>query len=358
MVTISLCMIVKNEEAVLARCLTAVEDTVDEIIIVDTGSTDKTKEIAKKFTNNIFDFKWIDDFSAARNFAFSKASMDYQMWLDADDVVSCESRQKIIQLKKVLNPEIDIITMKYNTHFDEFGKPILTSTRERLFKTANNYQWQDPIHEYITLQDNLLHTNIIIDHRKIGVNGDRNLKIYEKMITSGKVLSPRQTYYYARELMDHGKYKDATRYYTQFLDDGGGWYEDNIATCFNLSRCYIKLQEHHKVLPILFKSFVYDTPRAEICCQIAYTYKRIQAYKKAIFWFELALTLEKNSHGFILNDYWDYIPSIELCDCYYKIGNTEKSYDYHLLSQKIKPYEKSVKYNEKFFKTLGYEKKS
>ncbi|MDE5995713.1 MAG: glycosyltransferase family 2 protein, partial [Eubacterium sp.] len=91
MATISLCMIVKNEEKVLARCLESIKNAVDEIIIADTGSTDNTKEIAKKYTDKIYDFEWVDDFSKARNFSFSKASKDYIMWLDADDIISKEN---------------------------------------------------------------------------------------------------------------------------------------------------------------------------------------------------------------------------------------------------------------------------
>ena len=71
MITISLCMIVKNEEAVLARCLDSLRGLMDEIIIVDTGSTDNTKEIALKYTDKVYDFSWGDDFAAARNFSFS-----------------------------------------------------------------------------------------------------------------------------------------------------------------------------------------------------------------------------------------------------------------------------------------------
>ena len=77
MITISVCMIVKNEEAQLAACLDSLKPIADEIIVVDTGSSDSTKEIAARYTDRIYDFPWIDDFAAARNFAFSKAKMEY-----------------------------------------------------------------------------------------------------------------------------------------------------------------------------------------------------------------------------------------------------------------------------------------
>ena len=80
MITISLCMIVKNEEKNLPRCLNSIKDLVDEIIIVDTGSTDQTKEVAARYTDQVLDFKWIDDFAAARNFAFDQSQMQYCMW--------------------------------------------------------------------------------------------------------------------------------------------------------------------------------------------------------------------------------------------------------------------------------------
>lgn len=75
MVSISLCMIVKNEEDVLARCLESAADLVDELIVVDTSSTDRTREIAARFTDKVYDFPWRDDFFAARNESFSHASI-------------------------------------------------------------------------------------------------------------------------------------------------------------------------------------------------------------------------------------------------------------------------------------------
>ena len=79
--TISLCKIVKNEEQTLARCLDSVRDAVDEIVIVDTGSTDATREIAARYTPIVESFEWIDDFSAARNASFDRATGDFLMCL-------------------------------------------------------------------------------------------------------------------------------------------------------------------------------------------------------------------------------------------------------------------------------------
>lgn len=86
MATVSLCMIVRNEEKVLARCLDSVRGIADEICITDTGSTDKTREIAAQY-GTVQVFPWCNDFSAARNFSFAQARMDYTLWLDADDVL-------------------------------------------------------------------------------------------------------------------------------------------------------------------------------------------------------------------------------------------------------------------------------
>ena len=88
MITLSLCMIVRDEEAVLARCLDSAQGIADEIVLVDTGSRDRTKEVAARYTDRIYDFPWRNDFSAARNYALSLARMDYCFWLDADDVIS------------------------------------------------------------------------------------------------------------------------------------------------------------------------------------------------------------------------------------------------------------------------------
>ena len=147
MISVSLCMIVKNEEDVLERCLKSVAGLVDEIIIVDTGSTDRTREIATHFTNQIFDFPWQDDFSAARNEAFSHASMDYCMWLDADDVFLEEDQKAFLNLKETLDPTVSVVMAPYHTGFDERGRVTFSYYRERLIKNRAGMCWVGAVHE-------------------------------------------------------------------------------------------------------------------------------------------------------------------------------------------------------------------
>ncbi|MDR3587832.1 MAG: glycosyltransferase [Desulfosporosinus sp.] len=149
---ISLTMIVRNEAAHLADCLESVKDKVDEMIIVDTGSTDDTISIARRYTPHVFTFPWRNDFSAARNFALEHATGDWILALDADEEVQCQdplsfhalinsAKDKEAFLLPLLNPISDT-TEEYNTFH------VL-----RLFRNNLNYQYIGKIHEQVTLPD-------------------------------------------------------------------------------------------------------------------------------------------------------------------------------------------------------------
>jgi glycosyltransferase involved in cell wall biosynthesis len=347
-------MIVKDEAAVLARCLDSAKDVADEIIIVDTGSTDETKAVAQRYTDKVFDFEWINDFSAARNFSYAKATMDYQLWLDADDILPEKSQKELLALKESLDPSYEIVAMKYHTHFDGDGNPILISTRERLTKREKNYQWIDPVHECIPLVGKSFYSDIEIHHKKPEgrSNPDRNLNIYTAREAAGKEFSPRQQYYFARELKDHGLWEKSAMYFERFLDGGEGWIEDNIAACYNLSICYNAMKQPEKVLPILTKSFLYDAPRAETCSEIGYYYKRGGFFTPALKWFKIAANLgSPDSAGFILMDYWGYIPCVECCVCFCELGDFENAKIYNERAGVFRPDSPAVKHNREYLAT-------
>ncbi|HBY20882.1 MAG TPA: hypothetical protein DEG71_07725 [Clostridiales bacterium] len=358
MITISLCMIVRNEEDTLGRCLESVKDIVNEIIIVDTGSNDRTKEITKEYTDKLYDFEWVDDFSAARNYSFSKATMDYILWLDADDVLLEEDRTKLKQLKENIETSVDTVMMKYNYAFDEFGNVSLCFYRERLVKTSKKPEWHDPIHEFIGVNGNTVNVDICVTHKRVHNNSDRNLKIFEKMISEGRKLSVRNLFYYAKELYNNDRFDDAIDYFNQFLDSGVGWSEDNINACYHLAICYGARRNKQDRLKTLLKSFEYELPRAEMCCQLGNYYVEEENYHKAIFWYDLATKLKKpiDNWGFILEDCWGYIPNLQLCVCYYKIGNIDESIKYNDIAGEYKPKSSKVIFNKKFFKKMKNQK--
>jgi glycosyltransferase involved in cell wall biosynthesis len=88
-------MIVRDEEENLRACLASAADLFDEIVVVDTGSADRTAEVARSFGARLFDFVWVDDFAAARNAALARATGDYAFWLDADDRLEPPQRDRL-----------------------------------------------------------------------------------------------------------------------------------------------------------------------------------------------------------------------------------------------------------------------
>lgn len=350
--TLSLCMIVKNEADVLARCLSCIADIADEIIVVDTGSTDETKEIARRFTSKIYDYTWCDDFAAARNFSFSKATMEYTMWLDADDVIDTENRAALLNIKTELPATVDMVYLRYDVAFDAQENPTLSYYRERIFRTSMQYRWVGEIHEVIAQKGSAVYREIRVQHRKLHpTEQGRNLRIFQKILSDGKQLDPRQKYYYARELMYTGDYLSAIREFGSFLDEGRGWIENNIDACKNMADCQLQIEDHDAALRSLFRSFAYDAPRAELCCEIGKWFFSRTQYSVAVFWYETAASRNPDSTngGFCLPDCYDYIPYMQLCVCYDRLGDRERAIAYNEKAGAIKPQDQSVLYNREYF---------
>lgn len=350
MITISLCMIAKNEEDVIGRCLDSVKDIVDEINIIDTGSTDKTKDIVSKYTDRIFDFKWIDDFGAARNYSFSKATKDYILWIDCDDVFIEEDRQKLLALKETLDTNVDAVTFKYNYYSDGEGNPLLIFRRERLVKRERNFQWIGFIHEYIGAGGNIIDADVTVTHKRIHGASDRNLNIYIKKLAEGHKLSVRDVYYYGKELYYHGMWDESIKILESFMDMDS-WVEDKIDAACKLADCYQYTSNNKKERETIYKSFEFTMPRGETMYRLAQSFEREGRLHEAIFWYNTILNTDmpKDSHGFINPEFWTWKPHLQLCVCYYKIGEIDKSNYHHQMSFKLNPNDPIIKQNEVFF---------
>ncbi len=338
-------MIVKDESAVLERALNCAKQLADEIVIVDTGSKDNTKQIAQKFTDKVFDFVWQDDFSAARNFSFSKATCDYQMWLDADDVISKENIQKILKLKEN-QPDADIYMCKYLT-----GKNLeLSYFRERILRRKSHFLWQGFVHEAIPPRGKIVQTDIEIFHKKEkAADPKRNLRIYQKALRNGVKFGAREQYYYSRELYYNHKYSSCIKEMKKFLKMDG-FPPDDLCAHMILSDCFLLKNDVQNGIKYLLMALSKHTPTSELCCRLASAYDLSKNEKSAIFWYKAALMCEPQKSGFVYKDYENIIPLLELTRLLYNSGNFEEAREYHNLAKKTFPKHPSVVYNDQFFK--------
>jgi len=146
---VSLTMIVKNEEHNISACLSTVRDLVDEMVIVDTGSSDRTREIAESYGAKVSEFAWIDSFSAARNAALERATGDWAFWMDADDRLDKENAKKLARLLGSLGYDNGAYVMKCVCVADAPGGTVTAVDHVRLFRTDPHHRWKYRVHEQI-----------------------------------------------------------------------------------------------------------------------------------------------------------------------------------------------------------------
>jgi tetratricopeptide (TPR) repeat protein len=195
--TLSLCMIVKDEEEMLPRCLAAVRDAVDEIVVVDTGSKDRTREIALEFGATLIDFEWTGSFSDARNVSFDAATGDWLMFLDADEVLVEGDGERLRALTGQTWREAHYLLETNHTGTLEDGTAV-THNALRVFRNRPGLRFEGRIHEQIAqhlpafLPERLAVSDVRIDHygylgavRDAKEKSRRNIELLERQVAEG-----------------------------------------------------------------------------------------------------------------------------------------------------------------------------
>lgn len=183
--TIGLAMIVRNEEDKLPACLDSVKGHVDQIVIVLAGkSTDRTEAIARQYTDEVYDFDWVDDFAAARNFAFSHLTTDYAFWLDADDVVINADKLHYVA-SEAERQGFGVMHLPYEYRHDDKGRVLVVHTRERLLKRELGWYWINRVHEYAKCDTPHVvgyADDVVIKHTTNTANSERNMRLLQLML--------------------------------------------------------------------------------------------------------------------------------------------------------------------------------
>ncbi len=305
MATISLCMIVKNEEKILRRCIDSLKGIYDEAVIVDTGSTDATKAIAKEYTDKVYDFEWIDDFAAARNFAMSKATCDYIYMADADEVLDEENQKKFMILKEALDGDVEVVQMYYvnqlsNGSVYNFDR----EPRAKLYKRIREFKFVDPIHEVIREAPVVYDSDIDILHLQEESHAGRDLRTFRKAIGKQGQLSRRLIPMYARELMIAGTDEDflLAKEYFEGLSEDENLDNDLLKMVFVvLTKVAVIEKDANMVLKFALKD-VASEGSSDMCCLIGSYFEELGDLKEAVLWYynaryETKAILDINSMG-------------------------------------------------------------
>lgn len=221
----SICIIAKNEESNIERCLKSIVDFDCEIIVIDTGSTDQTKKIARQYATKVLDFKWSDDFSAARNFSIANASYDWVLILDCDEWVQSANPENFVELSHTYPTYVGRLTRKNLTYLDS-EKQVYTDMVERFFN-RRYYHYEGTIHEQVTplsprgliafdIPLTVLHSGYVGTKDELRAKRIRNMSLLQKELAQ----NPDDPYLYfqiGQEYYCEDDYENAAYYYGKVL---------------------------------------------------------------------------------------------------------------------------------------------
>ncbi len=340
---ISLCMIVRNEQELIARCLNSVKGLVDEVIMVDHGSTDATITEAQKAVGGrlkVVYHEWKDDFADSRNFSFSLATKDWILWLDADDIVRATDCNKIVKAIQD-NPTADGFFCNYIFDHDIHDKPILTLARERIFRNNKKAKWLYPIHECVeTSLLKMVSTDIDIHHYRTSVaiaqDGERNIKILKKAIEGKYKNDARMIGYYANALRDVGKTEEALPFFKRHVPMAFDP-EIKFMSQYQVCWCLHALGRDEESIVETNKAIQMDPERAEPYFNLGEIYCGRRNWTEAIVWYKKSYIPIPNRMQALLPALYTYLPCSQLALCYNQLNNTLEARRYTLEALKFIP---------------------
>ncbi len=347
-------MIVKDEDKFLEKCLSGIKDLVDEIIIVDTGSKDTTVEIAKKFTTKIFSIEWPNSFAKARNFSLQKASGDWILILDADELISEKDFKKI---KEIVKEDVDgyIILQRNYTNDTSYAGFIVNDNKYeesknylgyfhsplvRLFKKG--YVFEGKVHEAVepSIERNngkIVKTDIPIHHYGF-IRKDKDKAQYLDLAKE-KGTDLKGFFDVGMENMRNANYKEAVvAFRSAFQKD-----KDNARIAYNLAAAYLKDKNNEAAINHL-ELFLRENNttfsenkkwKVDIYCNLAVAYQNTKQFDKALKRLKEGLDIDGNNINIVKN----------LGSTYFMMGNYKEAMRHFSILLKVIPKDSSLHYN-------------
>jgi glycosyltransferase involved in cell wall biosynthesis len=359
-------MIVKNEEKNIRRALTWGKNIVCEQIVVDTGSTDRTVEIAEEMGAKVFHFEWIDDFSAAKNFAIEQATGNWIAFLDADEYFSDEDTQKIIPLITNLQKDgqysmMPAIIRSSLVNLNDEGQPGSVATQDRMFSNNPALRYQNRIHETIQVSEGKKHVvfdatdrltvyhtgytkSVFKETRKM----DRNIALLKREVKENP-----ENYnawaYLGDALLGNEQYEEAENAYNQVIENIQNVFsqerKDLIFSNLLKMKCLRHVVDETEILTVYNQSIDCKCTAPDIEYWVGSWMLDRGKEQKGIEYFELALKKLEQYQGHGVLDVATELPYIyqKIFEFYYRsMDHAAEAVRYGVLCLRIKPYGESV----------------
>ncbi|WNC14458.1 glycosyltransferase [Brevibacillus brevis] len=323
--SISLCMIVKNEEKYLGKCLEMARSKVDEMIIVDTGSTDSTVEIAKNYGANVYHFEWVHDFAAARNYALGHATGDYILVLDADEYLDEQA-----DLQADLQSGKDYYSLQIKNYASNGA--VRYHPAIRLFKNHIGLSYFGKIHEHIGIDEpslisgvgkSLIHhegykTEVMVDKNKI----ERNYKLLIKEVEANP--SGYNLYNMGVHYMVEQNYKKAFEYFKKsyYLSKDKVYLTDLL---YSMSEALLHLKRFEDALTLIREAIETFPSVTDLHFMQGRLYEEMGYLPDAVLVYQKCLELGDLTIGQTIEGVGSYLAHIRLTDIELKQGNKQNA---------------------------------
>ncbi|RSK28619.1 glycosyltransferase [Bacillus sp. HMF5848] len=340
---ISLCMIVKNEEKVLRRCLDSVKNIIEEIIIVDTGSTDNTKQIALDYATEVFDYKWNNNFADARNFAQSKANGKWIIFLDADEFVYSQNLiNKINEMKEIeKTKKYDAFVVEQVNFIGNSGEQVTNCSTIRIYKNDSSIKFYRAIHEQLikmggslsvgVMDLNIYHSGYLVKTQKEKKKTDRNVNLIQREL---KHDSHGFDYYnMGNEYHIQGNIEEALNSYKKAYIN-----KEHIDVIWvprvveRIATCLIQLERYSDAMEVLEDAELYWTNIADFKCLKGQLFVYEHRYEDAESIFLELIANKRNFQTKHSINYLEYIPYRYLGEIYEKKQDTINAIKYFSLA--------------------------